>query len=182
MQVRPVPTVLFLSVMISALTQLSAQQTPDPSQFMKIAAESSSLIEHDMKPWHLRAKYQQLKPDGSLLHEGSIEIWWASDTELKTSYTGAEYSRLEYRSGTQTYFTGQENPPPSLENLVNNLLLHPLPEASRITRSPFMEKDLTLSGTAFQCYYQAADVFTEVVRDSAGQTTTLSPSNQVFCF
>lgn len=45
-----------------------------------------------------------------------------------------------------------------------------------------MEKDMTLSGTAFQCYYQAADKLTEVLRDSTGKTTTLSPSNQLFCF
>src|SRR5450432_490123 len=55
----------------------------DPNQFMRVAADAMSLTAAEVKPWHLRAKYQEFNLDGYSGPTGVLEAWWAGPEKFK---------------------------------------------------------------------------------------------------
>lgn len=159
--------------------------TSDPNEFIRAAAVATSLTEHDMKPWHLRARYQQFAADGTVKREGTIEMWWAAPDRFKAAYASPDFTRTEYLSGKDIYYTGQAEWPSSLEDEVRNLLLHPLPEEADLGDYTFTEKDQTFGSTAFKCYFQlpkSPGMVREVVTNAKGEQTMISPVIRDYCF
>ena len=169
---------------MSAAAQTAQPAPVDANEFMKRAAEATSLIEPDMKPWHLRAKYQQFQADGN--QQGTVEIWWAAPEEFKIAYTSPSLNTVEYRQGKETFFTGDTRKFFGLVDTVKNVLTHPLPEQTRLGELNFVEKDLTAGGISLQCYFggekDPANQPREFLTDSKGERTTLSPVTWSYCF
>ncbi|HEY0796693.1 MAG TPA: energy transducer TonB, partial [Acidisarcina sp.] len=143
-----------IGMRISSPTAIaSAQVAPsDPNQYMQLAANADSLTATDMKPWHLRAKYQQTDPDGTTKSPGVIEIWWAGPENYKVSYSRKEFTQTEYRVGDKMFLTGEEAWPPVLERNVLGLLVEPLAGIQSPVELSFTEKEISLRGQKLECY------------------------------
>jgi hypothetical protein len=83
----------------------------DPNQFMRAAADAMSLTGADMKPWHLRVKYQTFNLDGSMKHGGVFEEWWDNANRHKISFTSAAFEQTYYRVGEDTLTSGRQGFP-----------------------------------------------------------------------
>ena len=153
----------------AAAPPLATPATPD--EFMRQAADAMSLTAPDMKPWHLRAKYKQFNVDGSVNREGVFEEWWASADHFKTTYTGANFSRTDYRSGQSAFYTGDDNMPKPIDFTSSNLLVHPLPYPARFAILAFTSKGIGVGQNTLQCY----------VEEPKNAKTDLSPAYS-YCF
>ena len=116
---------------------------------MHAAADATNLTAADMKPWHLRARYKQFRPDGTLNREGVFEEWWAAPMRWKTVNTNGDSTHTEYRTASGTVFTGDMAfaPGPFTE-----ILLHPLPYPSLLDRLDFNMKEVSLGNLKLRCY------------------------------
>ncbi|HEY0759942.1 MAG TPA: energy transducer TonB [Acidisarcina sp.] len=145
---------LAILMQLFKISAIASAQTPasDPNQYMESAADANSLTAADMKPWHLRARYQQTDPEGTTKSPGVIEIWWAGPENYKVSYTRKEFTQTEYRVGDKMLLTGEEAWPPVLERNVLGLLVQPLAGIQSPVKLSFTEKEISLSGQKLECY------------------------------
>jgi len=120
-------------------------QTPD--EFMRQAADTMSLTAPDMKPWHLRARFKYFAPDGSVQSEMVMEEWWASPGHAKTIFTGADFSRTEYRDGDRSLFTGSDK----VSVLDSDLVLHPLPYPQPLDKVGFSSREVSTGTMKLRC-------------------------------
>lgn len=118
---------------------------------MRSAADAMSLTTADMKPWHLRAKYQQFGPDGAVVREGVFEEWWASREKHKIHFIAPDLDQTYYVYGEKVFFTGQQSWPPTMDALVSELLLHPLPNPMRLDALVLTEQQAMIGATSLQC-------------------------------
>ncbi|HEY0758034.1 MAG TPA: hypothetical protein VGD59_02130 [Acidisarcina sp.] len=121
---------------------------PDAVSFIKSAIETTNLTSPGTKPWHLRARYQQLDEKGAVKHQGTFEVWWAAPDSSKSTFTSPEFTRTTYRAGNLYYVRGDAGREPWIQNKVSSLVLAPLTFATSMTT----EKDQTFGGVTFQCY------------------------------
>jgi hypothetical protein len=124
----------------------------DPNQFMRTAADAMSLTGADMKPWHIRAKYKSVNPDGSTRHEGVFEEWWESPSRHRISFTSGTYQQTYYRVGDETLTAGSQDFPPIPANFVSEELLHPLPDAARLDSALYRSKEMKVGANKLNCF------------------------------
>ncbi|WP_263374173.1 energy transducer TonB [Granulicella aggregans] len=91
------------------------------------AANSSSIDDPALKPWHLKITFQLLDKKGATAEEGTIEEWWSPEND-KLIYTSPSYNATRLRRGGEIYWTeGQPSAPYLLERLRDEVV-HPLAE------------------------------------------------------
>ncbi|HEX5234349.1 MAG TPA: energy transducer TonB [Silvibacterium sp.] len=109
----------------------------DPNQLMQLAARVNGLSSPDMKPWHLKANYQTYDADGKPKDEGVFEEWWAAPDKYKISYSSPSFNQVEYRNGKTISTTGDAGWTPLPEVMVEEFLVHPMPNANLLRKQNF---------------------------------------------
>jgi TonB family protein len=155
----------FCSIAHAQSPSVTSTQTPD--EFMRTEADAISLTAPDMKPWHLRARFKYFAQDGSVQRETVMEEWWAGPGHSKATYTGADFSRTEYRDGDRSLFTGSDK----VSAFNSGLILHPLPYPQSLDQARFLSKEISAGTMKLKC-------LAETIKDSpAGSLPPIS-----YCF
>ena len=127
----------------------AAVSTRTLDEFMRTAADNSNLNAAEMKPWHLRGRYQRFGPDKKMNADGTFEEWWASPDKSKVMYTSGDRTFTEYRTASGTVYTGDE----TLETAaLTQLLVHPLPYPAVLNTLTFTTRELEAGTTRLNCY------------------------------
>ena len=120
----------FVAISSTALTAATATLT----QRLQNAAESSSLDDPSLKPWHLRLSFQLFDPKGDPTEQGSMEEWWSGAND-KRLYASPSYSATEIRRDKAIYRTTAQPSPSYLIELLRDEAVHPLAAASEVKDS-----------------------------------------------
>jgi len=89
------------------------------------AAESSSIDDSALKPWHLKLTFQLFDSKGAPTEEGTIEEWWSAGN-YKRVYTSPSYTATEIRQDKALYRTAGQTSAPYLLDLLRDEVVHPL--------------------------------------------------------
>jgi hypothetical protein len=92
----------------AAFTQ-DQSQTSNPAGFLIQAAKSYGLNDSGMKPWHLRATFKILDPQGNVTDQGIYEKFWVGVGKFKRAYTSGSFTQALYSSEKGVLFTGNPN-------------------------------------------------------------------------
>lgn len=123
----------------------------DPNAAMALATRVNGLGSPDMKPWHLKARYQTFDVDGKPKDQGVFEEWWAGAQKYKVSYSGRGFNQVEYRNGDKKWITGDPGLVPVQELMIEQYLMQPLPDASVLQKQAFHRFDRKLGANVFRC-------------------------------
>ena len=97
------------------------------------AAESSSIDDPLLKPWHLKLTFQ-LFDKGVQKEEGTIEEWWSAGN-YKRVYTSPSYTASEIKRDKDLYRTKGQPSAPYLLELLRDEVVHPLANDAEVNSS-----------------------------------------------
>ncbi|HEY3838179.1 MAG TPA: energy transducer TonB [Bryobacteraceae bacterium] len=123
----------------------------DANAAMLLAARVNGLSGADMKPWHLKASYQTFDADGKPKDQGTFEEWWAGPGKYKFSYTSKGFNQVEYRNGEKNLQTGDAGLAPFREAMVEEYLVHPLPNEAEIDKWKYIAKARKIGRAVLMC-------------------------------
>jgi hypothetical protein len=98
------------------------------------AAESSSIDDPALKPWHLKLTFQLFDKKGNASEEGTIEEWWSAGND-KRVYTSPSYTATEIRRDKELYRTAGQTSAPYLLDLLRDEVVHPLANDAEMNES-----------------------------------------------
>jgi TonB family protein len=98
------------------------------------AAESSSIDDPALKPWHLKLTFQLFDKKGALAEEGTIEEWWYGGND-KRVYTSPSYTATEIRREKDLYRTAGQPSAPYILDLLRAEVVHPLANDAEVKDS-----------------------------------------------
>lgn len=98
------------------------------------AAESSSLDDPAIKPWHLRLSFQLFNAKGTPTEQGTLEEWWTNDAD-KLVYTSPSYTATEIVKGKALYRTAGQASPSYMLELLRDQVVHPMARDSAVDSS-----------------------------------------------
>jgi len=100
----------------------------DSATLMSLARDKNGLNSSDVQPWHIRGTYTFFDNDGKPQRSGIYEEWWFSEQKYKRSYTSAEFTQIDYATGTGLYREGSQDWPGFNELSLRSSLIEPLPD------------------------------------------------------
>lgn len=126
----------------------------EPREFFSNAAPFYNFSDPQLKPWHLKAKYQLYDGQGNPAESGVFEYWWISPTVYRSSWTRSTASQTDWHTtdGKHAYLSsgGRLN---FFEFQLQSAFLSPLPSQEdldpakvRLDRRPLGAKK-----DGFQC-------------------------------
>jgi TonB family protein len=137
-------------------TPQAAPSTPsDPKALMLQAAKLNGLTGDDIKPWHLKATWTQLDPDGKTTDQGTYEESWVSPTKYKRTFTGVtEYGseKGEMRTGANQVFS-------ILLLNAQHDFVEPLPTEKTVQSKEFSDKEIDSGGMKLSCISVAPQAY-----------------------
>lgn len=98
------------------------------------AAESSSIDDPALKPWHLKMTIQFFDKKGNPSEEGTIEEWWSAGN-YKRIYSSPSYNSIDIRRGESLYRTTGQSSAPYLLDLLRDEVVHPLANEAEVNDS-----------------------------------------------
>ncbi|HWE84640.1 MAG TPA: energy transducer TonB [Terracidiphilus sp.] len=122
---------LFAAVLPCVFAQSGAPAAAlpkDPRAILALAAPLYDFASPDMKPWHVKAKYQLYDLNGNPTGQGEWEYWWASPKVHRQSWTRDGLSRGDWFVADGKQFRKESGAPLRyFERQVESALLAPLP-------------------------------------------------------
>jgi hypothetical protein len=119
-----------------------AQDSAALAEKLRRAIVLNSIDDADMKPWHLKLRFQLFDAKGTPTEDGTIEEWWAGPSMYKTVYTSPSYTSTEIRTKDGLYRSKGASAVPSLLELVVKQVAHPTPSEREIADStPDLRKE-----------------------------------------
>jgi TonB family protein len=144
----------------AAPTAQASQSAPaDPKTLMLQAAKLNGLTGDDVKPWHLKATWTRLDPDGKTTDQGTYEEWWVSPTKYKRTFTGNTLSVSEYGSEKGEMRTGEGQVLSTLLLNAQHDLAEPLPAVQTIQDEDFSIKEIDSNGAKLSCLSPAPQAY-----------------------
>jgi len=98
------------------------------------AAESSSIDDPALKPWHLKLSVQLYDQKGNPSERGTIEEWWTSDA-YKRTYAVPSYSATEISVHDSVYRSKGQPTVPYLLDAALRLVVHPIMAGETVDNS-----------------------------------------------
>lgn len=129
------------------------------------AADARALIEEvsgrnnlegdDIHPWHIRLNYEVSDTDKKKHYSGTIEEWWASDTQSRTEYAvNGQWKRYDV-TDKGVYLSGDLKEVPYVVGAVLTDVLWPMPAKTTLAQLEFAGDEETIQGTAMRCVEMA---------------------------
>jgi len=125
---------LSLTVVLPGLAETTAKDGPglpkDPREVFAAAAPFYDFASPELKPWHLKTRYQLYDEKGKPAEQGSYEYWWVSPQVYRSTWTrpGATHTDWHTADGKSAHqATGK--PLEYFEYKLQAAILSPLPEA-----------------------------------------------------
>jgi len=97
----------------------------DPASALKFAANVNGLTGPDVRPWHLKASYQVLDPEGNQIYSGTYEEFWVSETKYKRSYRSDRFTQTDFSTEHGLYRSGDQDWPPEPEQELRLRIIDP---------------------------------------------------------
>ncbi len=94
----------FLVIVVFAAPLLFAQGDDaralpnDPKALLQMMAPYYDYASSDMKPWHIRYRYQYLDENGFPGPEGHFDYWWSTRKVSRASWTRGDQSHIEWHT------------------------------------------------------------------------------------
>jgi len=123
-----------LAAVLCAACTAGAADTAALAKRLHDAADSSSLDDPALKPWHLKLAVQLYDAKGNPSEQGTIEEWWRPDKD-KRIYVTPSYSATEIRDGRSVYRTRGQPTVPYLLDEALSFVVHPMMPAEIIDKS-----------------------------------------------
>ena len=123
----------------------------DAADILALARKYNGLDSPNLKPWHIVASYETFDDKGQSKAKGTFEEFWLGDGKYKRSYTSSTFTQTEFKTSDGRYRTGDHDSPPYPENLVEDLLLHPLPSSEETQDSTPERRVLIAKKVKLQC-------------------------------
>jgi len=137
--------------LVAAQAQQQAVAPSDPKALMLAASKLNNLATDDAKPWHIKATFQLLDEQGTVIDEGTYEEFWASPTKFKRILTGKTSLLTDYGSEKGMLRGESHGDVPDLVFNVRRDFTNPLPDEQNIERSTYLSKPVTTSGLQLTC-------------------------------
>lgn len=113
---------------------------PDkPEDLLTLGAQVNGLQGPGVKPWHIKATYQDFEFGDS----GTFEEFWYSDKKYKRTFTEKEFSQTDFGTSQGVFRLGDQNWPGVVEMIVRNALVEPIATGSDL--APYHLKITTQS-------------------------------------
>lgn len=123
------------------------------------AAKLNGLTGDDIKPWHLKATWTQLDPDGKTTDQGTYEESWVSPTKYKRTFTGNTPSVTEYGSEKGEMRTGANQVFSILLLNAQHDFVEPLPTEKTVQSKEFSDKEIDSGGMKLSCISVAPQAY-----------------------
>lgn len=155
----PLAACLFVSPGAAAQTPASGQNPApaeqqsagDPKALMMEAAKLNGITGDGIKPWHLKATWTQLDPEGKTTDQGTFEEFWAGPARFKRTCVGSNMSRTEYGSDKGVMQSADSRPLPMDVRGFPHELIAPMPSVGAIEQSDFDLKQIDANGHKLSC-------------------------------
>ncbi len=124
-----------ISICLANLAHSSyAADTAALAKRLQNAAESSSIDDPTLKPWHLKMTFQLFDTKGIQTEEGTIEEWWSAGN-FRRVYTSPSYTATEVKRQNDLYRTKDQPSAPYLLDLLRDEIVHPFTKAAEVNDS-----------------------------------------------
>lgn len=123
-----------LVILLPALSQTPANtgmaQPKDPKEILTAAARFYDFASPELKPWHLKVRYQFYDLKGNPAEQGTWEYWWASPKVHRSSWTRTSAEHTEWSTAEGVYYRKDAgNPLRYFERTIEASFFFPLPES-----------------------------------------------------
>jgi TonB family protein len=125
-------SVLFLAALLPGFSQNAVSAGPsfpkEPREILSAAAPFYDFSSPELKPWHLKVRYQLYDLKGKPTEQGTWDYWWATPKVHRSSWsrTGAEHTVWSTAEGT-LYRKDSGDSLRYFERALEGTLLFPLP-------------------------------------------------------
>ncbi len=139
--------VLVLIIVVSARSQ-----SKDALQRRVInASHSTRLNDVEMKPWHLKVKFELYGNDGKVSNAGVIEEWFAGMTLWKLRIESPTYTATVVENGNGDFRTLGAGPIPLRLQAVERDVVYPMPMGEDLTNTIPHVSRMKLEKTSLDC-------------------------------
>jgi hypothetical protein len=129
----------------------SAQNKPELLARMHRVTSGSSLDLPGTKPWHLKATIQLNDVQGEPVEKGTVERWWASPDQYKTTYTFPSFNATDVKTPGGFYRTAGSGSAPYMVDYLLGQLSHPMPSDEEIDKSVLDLRKESFGKNEFDC-------------------------------
>lgn len=145
--------ILFLLSTHAALAQPAptAPMPKDPSALMSLAREKNGLTATNIKPWHIRGKYTFYDADGKAEDSGVYEEWWISDAKYERSFTGSNFTQVEYATETGLFRQGVQDWPSADALMLRSNLIEPLMDDETLSLFKLKQHNQSIGKVKLSC-------------------------------
>ena len=140
-------------ILIATFPTIHAQ-TKDAEAFrQRVLREShlSRINDVDMKPWHLRIKFQLFDPMGKSAEVGTIEEWWGGLTLWKQRIESPSYTATVIENREGDFRTQGVGPIPLEIRAIEQSVVYPMPMGEDLNRTIPHLSHAKLANVALDC-------------------------------
>jgi hypothetical protein len=147
-------------ILLSAVVILTATfptihaQTKDAEALrQRVLREShlSRINDVEMKPWHLKIKFQLFDPMGKLAEAGIIEEWWGGLTLWKQRIESPSYTATVIENREGDFRTQGVGPIPQEIRAIEASVVYPMPMGEDLSRTIPHLSHVTLAKVTLDC-------------------------------
>jgi hypothetical protein len=147
---------MFLSaavILIATFPTIHAQTNDAETLRQRVlrASHLSRINDVEMKPWHLKIKYQLFDPKGKPAEVGTIEEWWGGLTLWKQRVESPSYTATVIENRGGDFRTQGVGPIPLEIRAIEQSIVYPMPMGEDLSRTIPHQSHLRLANVALNC-------------------------------
>jgi TonB family protein len=123
----------------------------DLAGILTTAQRANGLAGPNVRPWHIKVKYQVYDSDGRPKISGTYEEYWVSPKKYRRSYTSAGVVQIEVATDHGLYHSGKPGWPSGTETRVRTDLVRPMPTEIDLHHVVLSRHEWSLGQTELGC-------------------------------
>jgi hypothetical protein len=143
--------VVILTATLPAIYAQTKDDTETLQQRLLRASHSSRINDVEMKPWHLKIKFQLFDPNGKPVETGTLEEWWGNLTLWKQRIESRSYTATVIENREGDFRTQGVGPIPLEIRAIEQSVVYPMPMGEDLSRTIPHQSHLRLANVALDC-------------------------------
>jgi len=107
----------------------------DTTTLISLASKANGLEDDSLRPWHIKANYEEFDENGNSTGTGAFEEWWVGHDKWKRSYRSSRFTQIEYKTPDGHQFVKPAGAAPWPDSLVALELIDDMPGSSEMEES-----------------------------------------------
>jgi TonB family protein len=125
----------------------------DPKELLSLAIKSNGLDAAEMKPWHLKASFEEADNSGKTTDQGSIEEFWAASQKWKLIYVRAGSTHTIYGTDHGNLEAGSPAMVSPLLREVSKSWLTPTPKEAQLEGFDLSSRPVEMGAIKLNCVF-----------------------------